>query len=337
MYVAETAAAFEPRAPMMKVTVVMTTYNHENFIAESITSALSQDVTFDYEIVVIEDCSTDRTRDIVINLRDRYPERIRLVLAPRNRNDSRNFAHAIETSGSQYIAWLEGDDYWTSPHKLQRQVDFLDARPNFSACFHNVSMVREAGNHPPEHMNPPDQGDVSTVEEILATNSIATCSVMFRRGLFGRFPEWYFELPFGDWPVHILNVERGRIGYLPEVMGAWRIHSAGLWSRRSETDKLATVIGFYERMNVNLGLKYDGLFRAQISRRLHVLANTHMWQGEYDEARKCAWRLLTAPGAGVTVPRRSSLRLWLEVSARAWLARYPRLYRLAKRLYSRGR
>jgi glycosyltransferase involved in cell wall biosynthesis len=321
----------------VKVTVVMTTYNHERFISQSIASALDQDVTFDYEIVVIEDCSTDQTRGILLRLRDRHPERLRLVLPPRNCNDSRNFAQVIETSESPYIAWLEGDDYWTSPRKLQRQVEFLDAHPDYSACFHNASMVWENEQRPPADMNPPDQRDIATVEDMLPRNVIATCSVMFRRGLFGRFPEWYFELPFGDWPVHILNVERGPIGYLPDVMGAWRIHADGLWSRRSEADRLAAVIGFYERMNVNLGLRYDRLFRAQIARRLHTLASEHMSRGEFDDARKCAWRLLSAPGPDRAVARGSAARLLLEAAVRARLARLPRLRRALRRLRGRGR
>src|SRR5918998_6653247 len=102
----------------MKVSVLVTTYNHEKFIAQAIDSILAQKVTFDYEIVIGEDGSTDTTRDIVLTFRRRYPKRIRLLLPQRNLGFYGNiiFEQALEACRGQYIALLEGDDYWTSPY-----------------------------------------------------------------------------------------------------------------------------------------------------------------------------------------------------------------------------
>src|SRR5918993_30043 len=130
----------------MKVSVLLTTYNHEKYIAQAIDSALTQETNFDYEIVIIEDCSTDGTRDIVISYQKRYPEKIRLVLAEKNECDNTAFAAAFQASPARYIALLDGDDYWTSPHKLQRQAEFLDAHSECVLCFHKVAVVYQDGS-----------------------------------------------------------------------------------------------------------------------------------------------------------------------------------------------
>src|SRR5918999_434425 len=111
----------------MKVTVLVTTYNHEKFIAQALDSVLMQRTNFDYDVMVIEDCSTDRTRSIVIDYQRAYPDRIRLVLAQTNERSNRTLAREFQASAARYIAWLDGDDFWTSPHKLQKQVDFMEA------------------------------------------------------------------------------------------------------------------------------------------------------------------------------------------------------------------
>ncbi len=122
----------------MKVSVLVVTYNHENYIVQAIDSILAQEVNFDYEILIIEDCSTDRTRSIVLDLQAKYPERIRLSLAEQNECSNKRFATEFLASPAEYVATLDGDDYWTSPHKLQKQVDFLDAHPECAICFHNT-------------------------------------------------------------------------------------------------------------------------------------------------------------------------------------------------------
>src|SRR5688572_14235868 len=107
-----------------KVTVIITTYNHERFISEAVDSVLMQETDFNYEIVIIEDCSTDHTRDIVTAYQKAHPRIVRLILAEVNKCDNSEFMKAIQGSQSAYLAILDGDDYWTSRHKLQKQVDY---------------------------------------------------------------------------------------------------------------------------------------------------------------------------------------------------------------------
>lgn len=122
-----------PAGNRMKVSVLMITYNHEKFIAQAIDSILMQQVNFDYEIVIGEDCSTDGTRAIVIQYQKEYPDKIRLLLPEENLGMHKNFVQTFRACQGEYIALLEGDDYWTSPRKLQKQVDFF--RLSSGMCY----------------------------------------------------------------------------------------------------------------------------------------------------------------------------------------------------------
>src|SRR5262245_48465575 len=108
----------------MKVTVLVMTYNHAGFIAQALDSVLGQEVNFTYEVVISEDCSADGTREIVIAYQKNYPDRIRLLLSERNLHSNEIVVRGLQAAQGQYIALLDGDDYWTSAHKLQKQVEF---------------------------------------------------------------------------------------------------------------------------------------------------------------------------------------------------------------------
>src|SRR6478752_3440632 len=115
-----------------KVSVCIPTYNHEAYIAQAVESVLEQRTNFGVEVLIGEDCSTDRTRQIICELAARHPDKIRLRLAEKNQGAGRNFADLFEHCRGEYVVILEGDDYWTSPNKLQIQVDTLDARPDWA-------------------------------------------------------------------------------------------------------------------------------------------------------------------------------------------------------------
>ena len=124
---------------MMKVSVTIITYNHEKFIRKTLDSVLMQKVNFQYEIVIGEDCSTDNTKKILLEYQNKHPGKIRLLLAENNQGLVRNFMQTYRACKGEYIATLDGDDYWISSRKLQKQVDFLDRHGDFSMCFHPVT------------------------------------------------------------------------------------------------------------------------------------------------------------------------------------------------------
>jgi len=221
------------------LSIVMIAYNMEKYIRQAIDSVLAQRVDFDYELVIGEDRSSDRTREIVLEYAERWPDRIRPILRDDNLGMNRNFKETLLQARGRFIALLDSDDYWTTPDKLQRQMDFLRAHPECSICFHNTLVVYEHGDRPthPFHMERPAYPishripkPISTLADLAGGNFMQTCSVMFRAGLYGELPDWYLEMPTFDWPLHVLNAEHGNVGYIDEVMGAYRVHSAGFWS-----------------------------------------------------------------------------------------------------------
>ena len=157
----------------LKVSVLMVTYNHEAFIGQAIESALAQETNFDYEIVIGEDCSTDQTQEIAQEFQQRYPDRIRLLLRKNNLGGGgkENFVKTYQACQGKYIAMLEGDDYWTSPHKLQTQVDFLESHPHFSLSSHNVFIHYEDKSQPDREWLGNNHKEVLTLEDLLCYGS----------------------------------------------------------------------------------------------------------------------------------------------------------------------
>jgi len=135
----------------MKVSVAMITYNHERFIGQAIECVLAQSVNFDYEIVIGEDCSTDGTRAIIQDFQRRYPSRIVPLFRQHNIGAMRNYQGTVGSCRGQYLALLEGDDYWTCKDKLQRQVDFLDAHPDWAICCSRAE-VRNENDQSADHV-----------------------------------------------------------------------------------------------------------------------------------------------------------------------------------------
>ena len=256
----------------MKVSVATTTYNHEKFIVQALESVLMQKVNFDYEFVIVEDCSTDRTREIVIDYQSRYPDVIRLILPEVNKGENWTWIKSMEACQGEYIALFHGDDYWTSADKLQKQVDFLDHHPECSLCFHNALFIYEDQNHSPHNFCFPEQKRITTTEDLLETNYINTSSVMFRNGLVTEFPEWYYKLPVGDFPLFILLSEHGKIGYIDKVMTAYRVHPAGSWSGSSFPRRIQNYFIVRDTINAYFRYQYDDIIMKAKDKNVDHLA-----------------------------------------------------------------
>ena len=250
-----------------KVSVCMTAYNHENYITESLNSILTQEVHFPYEIVLGEDCSTDKTREIALDFQKQHPDKVRLILPGENLGlyGNRLGVQTLKACRGQYLALLNGDDYWTSPYKLQKQVNFLDKNPDFSVCFHNVRVFDDEGREEPWESNGPNQKRISTLEDLWQGNFIYTCSAMVRRDALGDLPDWFETAEYQDWAVFIVCSLHGKIGYIDEVMGVYRLHDGGVWAGTSRTEQLEKDLRFYMRTNLNLNFAYEQPIRRMIA------------------------------------------------------------------------
>lgn len=239
----------------LKVSVLMITYNQQEYIEQAIESVLMQKTDFKFELIIGEDCSTDDTLKICQMYQQKHPSQIRLLARENNLGMARNFLATLQQCHGEYLAILEGDDLWTDPLKLQKQADFLDTHPDFAMVFTRTEFFYQDIDRPGYEMPQPGQ-EPYTLESLLKSNFIPTCSVMYRQGTVMHLPDWLNRLEMLDWPLHVLHAERGKIGFLDERMAKYRIHSAGTYSSRKITQNYKSVLKFYNVINRYLGRTY---------------------------------------------------------------------------------
>jgi glycosyltransferase involved in cell wall biosynthesis len=256
----------------MKVSVCVPTYNHEKYIAQMLEGALMQQTNFAFEIVIGDDASTDNAPVIIQEYAQRFPDKIRAYLhsenlgpkEPREFGGRNNVLFLLKACTGDYVALCEGDDYWTDPFKLQKQVDFLESNPNFSICHHDLEVIYEDGS-PGHSFNSADQKAVSGIEDLLEDRwFVGTASLMYRN--FFRteeFAEWHHRAAAGDWALVIQLAARGEIGYLPEIMGKYRKHRGGLSNVHAVTNSffLKNRRQMFADVNEWLGFRYDATVR----------------------------------------------------------------------------
>jgi len=228
-----------------KVSVFMTTYNHERFIAQAIESVLEQKTKFDLELVIGEDCSTDGTRKIVAEYARRYPQRIKAMFRETNLGMMANGIQTMKECSGEYIAMLEGDDYWIDPYKLQRQVDFLDAHPLYSLCCHCYKIYdEEKKNWDPDDGNQKlfadtEEGKDITTDIFLNYRIdwlIHPLTVVFRKEMFDIGISAKYK-HFSDVPLFYHLIAKGKGRRFNFVGGVYRRHRGGIYSGQSMTAK----------------------------------------------------------------------------------------------------
>ena len=240
--------------PAIKVSVLILAYNHEPFIRQAVESALAQETPFVYEIVIGEDCSTDATRAVLVELAQQHPDKIRLLLRESNVGVEANFVDTLRECRGRYVAFLEGDDYWTSPHKLRIQAELMDADPECVLCGHNVALKREDGSVGPEdRAQPKGRNKPRMVLEDMFGAYINTCSIMLRHGVLREIPAAFGA---GDKDIQVLVAQYGAILYIDEVMATYRMHSASVFNPLSKIVKARGAIDLLERMDAYFDFKY---------------------------------------------------------------------------------
>ena len=219
------------------VSICLITYNHEAYIAQALDSILMQKTSFPIEVIVADDCSKDKTRDIIREYYAKYPGIIRLLFQEKNVGGGLNFVNLINAATGKYIAYLEGDDYWTDENKLQTQYDVMEAHPEYAMCYHPVKW--EYINVKPDNEGlESNVGDkpVSDIYDLLKKGwSIRSCSMFFRAM---KLPPGFENLYVGDYPLHVLLADKGKIAFINKCMGVYRVHDKGL----SETTLLTKAI-----------------------------------------------------------------------------------------------
>lgn len=210
------------------VSIICITFNQEQFIRQTLESFLMQETTFAFEVLVHDDASTDGTTAILREFQSKYPDIIKPVYETENQYNKNgfDFFHSLfrEAKG-KYIALCEGDDFWTDPTKLQRQVDFLEKHQDYAIVFHPVRVFFEKGEE--EDRVFPDRKSRFTTQQLLRENFIQTNSVMYRSQ--GDYEDLVPNVMPDDWYLHLYHARFGKIGFIDRVMSAYRRHDGGVW------------------------------------------------------------------------------------------------------------
>lgn len=249
----------------------MITYGHEQYIEESINGVLSQIFNAEVELIISNDNSPDNTEIIIQNLINTHPNGhwIKYIKHDENKGAIPNFTWSISQAKGKYIAICEGDDYWTDPLKLQKQVDFLELNPKYSLSFHKIKGISSNDTEPIIFNNPDEEKDYS-INDLSKGNFIHTPSVVFRKNI-QELPQWINHSPIGDYPLHMINASFGLIKYFPDCMATYRVGS-GIWSTKSKVYQMVNVLFCLklliehfkknQQVNTNLKTQYDEYYTA---------------------------------------------------------------------------
>ena len=232
------------------VSIVCNAYNHEKYIRYAIDSFLAQKTNFKFEILIHDDASTDKTAEIIKEYEAGYPQIIRAVCQKENQ-----YSQGVEITVTyqyprvrgRYIALCEGDDFWTDPYKLQKQVDALEKNTDVDICAHAASVVHFSTKKKLSEIAPLKKNGVIPVEKVIIGGGgfVATNSLMLRACLIKDMPEFVSRFHY-DYAIQIYGSLRGGMLYLKDNMSSYRFMVPGAWSAR--TNKDTTVQAHYDKI-----------------------------------------------------------------------------------------
>ena len=260
------------------VSVWIITYNQEPYIRQALDSALAQKTDFTYEIVIGEDYSTDNTRQILLEYKNKYPETITLLLHDQNIGMINNQNETFNACRGSYIALLEGDDYWNDVNKLQKQYDAMQAHAQCQLSFHPVYTTKH------ETLN--DYGDtikVIPVEEGIKVGGyyISTPSIMIKKNILSEMPSFLNSAPAGDYYLQIFGSIAGGALYIPKVMATYRLEAHGSWSQSIYDDNIKIkfieeTLALIMKLDNYLEYKYTKAFQYKYMTATMTLTTTYL-------------------------------------------------------------
>ena len=264
--------------PKALVSVVMITYAHEKYIREAVNGVLMQSCDFDVELVIVNDCSPDQTDIIVHDIMNHHPNGkwIKYIKHETNIGMMPNFIFALNQAKGKYIALCEGDDYWTDPYKLQKQVDFLEANEEYvihsgkAQILRNSELMEIIGN--------PLNKETYEVRDFLTKNNLVTCTIMFRNKV--DYKKSFKNLIFGDWMLYVLLLtQNNNLAYVSDkVYSVYRIHDGGVMqnfkdSYKNDLAHLKQILAVKKHINITYSkddLKTINLYCLNIFKHRYV-------------------------------------------------------------------
>jgi hypothetical protein len=307
-----------PASPM--VSVAISTFQHVDYIRTSLDSVLMQRVDFPYEIIIKEDRSTDGTREIVLDYQRNHPDKFRLFLSKENLYSKGIRGKVIGQCIGKYIAKLEGDDYWTDPLKLQKQVDILEADEAAVGCFTNAWNERDGvrSDYISAWLGKETCPEKVFLKDIIGRNFIPTASLVYRTAAQRPLDALASKAPLGDQILHVNLLRSGHYIYLDKYTCVRRVHGGGVISMKPTLEKLETNIRSLEVVGELLGPEHAAVVALRMARHLRRAIPMLVRRGQVDKARGYWARLRASGFPGITW--RERIRLFLVI-------RFPALFK----------
>lgn len=258
----------------VEVSVICNAYNHEKYIRDALNGFVMQKTTFPFEVLIHDDASTDHTAEIIREYEAKYPELIKPIYQTENQYSKKIGAPRIFQEPrvrGKYIAFCEGDDYWTDPLKLQKQYDALEAHPEVDMCAHMTQAIMAESGRPFYFFRPARKNTVLSQEDVIFGGGgyVATASLFYRTKIIKDPPE-FRKFMFLDYTLQIAGALRGGILYLDECMSVYRCGVAGSWSSRMNADRSKLKVHFekvqemLQILNEETGGKYESVITMKV-------------------------------------------------------------------------
>ncbi|RXH54762.1 glycosyltransferase [Granulicella sibirica] len=313
--------------PVPMVSVSMTAYNSEAWLARALDSVLRQQTSFAFEIVIGDDCSKDQTLAVARSYQERYPDVVRVLERAKNLGMQRNFYDTFENCRGKYIAWLDADDYWTDPEKMAIQVNLLESDQTVSACGHYVRQVTSTGEvlHKKSPFVPAGRYGL---ERIIRSNFVPSPTIMFRNGLHHKLPSWFFDLTgLADWPILLMAGVSGDIILIDRVMADYVLTPGSAYMSKNALHQDLIDLEFCERMESILPDEWHRSVRASKGRRYGQIAYLYLKQKNYPAAREMARKAFRAPNVLDNIVSKTKMLALATVCDTLWKTRraVPRL------------
>lgn len=260
------------------VSVICNAFNHGKYIRDALEGFVNQKTNFKFEVLIHDDASTDDTADIIREYEEKYPNIIKPIYQTENqytRGGRITIRFQVPRIKGKYVAFCEGDDYWTDPLKLQKQYDFLENNPDYSMCVCSCIWLDMRNGKQSTRCQTTVDSDISLEEIVLERKGrpFQTATFFLRSDLYKKRPEWTMKFGVGDTPLAMYLALCGKIRILADVMAVYRNHANGSWTSRIDEDaqyKIKVFSKMIEGMNAfNEATNYK--YQTIASKRIHTL------------------------------------------------------------------
>jgi glycosyltransferase involved in cell wall biosynthesis len=252
---------------MPKVSIIVTSFNHQHYITDCLDAILLQKTNFDFEVILGDDASSDDTAIIMQSYAKRLPTIFHFFPAEKNLGITGNLERCLNEAKGEFIAICEGDDYWIDEYKLQKQVDFLEQHSDCSMCFNNKILRYENKNNYKLGIQQAQIGNnyYKTLSDLIKENFIGNFSCcMYRNRIVKKINPDIYKLSIADWMFNMACAEFGPIGYIEQWMSVYRIHQKGAWSGLSARKKAKDVLELIPQYDAFFEHKYTEQFNISI-------------------------------------------------------------------------